>query len=109
MALGIDDFLEKHREYSIILKYPPFSLSNKVRGEYRDDLQKEEIRLRSDFENGESDAFDDMFASIDTKWADELEEARMYQKRYSDPKEAQAAGFKLHDIDPTDSDTPLEP
>lgn len=105
----MQEFLTKHKEYSIIASYPPFSISLKKKRSYLDDLQSEENRILSKYRAGDDDAFDRMFSTLDVKWQDDLEEAKLYQKRYNEPITAQKEAIKLNNLDPEDWDVPLEP
>lgn len=90
------DFVQKHKEYSLILSYPPFSTSLKKRQEYQKDVQEEGGRIIALAQADDEKAYDRMFSTLEAKWADDLEEARLYQKRYPDnPAEAQKVVFKM--------------
>lgn len=89
-------FVQKHTEYSKILDYPPFSTSLKKRDAYTGDCQREVARIMSAANAEDENAHDRMFSTVEAKWADDLEEARLYQKRYPDnPQEAQIVVLKL--------------
>lgn len=91
-----EDFLQKHKEYSLILNYPPFSTSLKKREEYSGDIASEDQRIIALAQAGDEKAYDRMFSTLEAKWADDLEEARLYQKRYPDnPAEAQKVVLKM--------------
>lgn len=77
-----------------MLDWPPFTTSLKKREEYKKDVQKETERILSLSE--EEGGKERMYSTVEAKWADDLEEARLYQKRYADkPEEAQKAVLKL--------------
>jgi hypothetical protein len=92
-----DEFMEKHREYSLYMDYPPFSTSMKKTEEYREDCKKEIKRIFSLSDEEKEDAR--MFSTVAAKWADDLDEARLYQKRYGDSlkgkEEAQKVVYKM--------------
>lgn len=91
-----EDFVQKHKEYSLILNYPPFSTSLKKREEYSGDIRSEDQRIIALAKAGDEKAYDRMFSTLEAKWADDLEEARLYQKRYPDnPAEAQKVVLKM--------------
>lgn len=92
----MEDFVEQHREYSLILDYPPFSTSLKKRKEYQSDMKTEDERIISLVQAGDEKAYERMFSTLEAKWADDLEEARLYQKRYpNNPEDAQKAVLKM--------------
>lgn len=106
-----EDFKEKHKEYSLILNYPPFTTSIKKRNSYMQDAQEEERRIIAMMQAGDESAFERMFSTVEAKWADDLEEARLYQKRYpNNPEEAQKAVLKMEGREnntfPEDDDLP---
>jgi hypothetical protein len=91
-----DEFMEKHKEYSLILDWPPFTTSIKKRDSYMEDAQKEVSRINDLVVSGDEKAYDRMFSTLEAKWADDLEEARLYQKRYpNNPEEAQKVVLKM--------------
>lgn len=105
-----ESFVDKHREYSILGKYPPFSISMKKRESYYADVIEEGNRIQSKEKAGDEDALERMFSTLEVKWNDDLEEARLYQKRYGDDMvAAQKAAIKLNGLDEDDLDVPLEP
>jgi hypothetical protein len=92
----MEEFMQKHKDYSLILDWPPFTTSLKKRKEFKADVQKETGRILALANAKDENAYDRMFSTIDAKWADDLDEARLYQKRYADnPEEAQKAVLKL--------------
>lgn len=99
-----ETFDEKHREYSIYGNWPPFSISSKKRNEYLDDVAEEDRRIGSKIKAGDEDAYNRMYSTLEVKWKDDLEEARLYQKRYgSDKIEAFLAALKIEGLE-EDSD-----
>jgi hypothetical protein len=106
-----DEFMEKHKEYSLILNYPPFTTSIKKRDSYMEDAQKESSRIMTLAQAGDEKAYDRMFSTLEAKWADDIEEARLYQKRYPDnPEEARMVVLKMEGREnntfPEDDDLP---
>jgi hypothetical protein len=91
-----EDFVQKHKEYSLILNYPPFSTSLKKREEYASDIRSEDARIISLIQDNDEKAYERMYSTLEAKWADDLEEARLYQKRYpNNPEEAQKVVLKM--------------
>jgi hypothetical protein len=68
---------DTHRELSLLGDYPPFSL-----------LDQEQYDKWVGDVTGINDDEDDPFVEVMQKWADEIAEARMYQKRYPGDSEA---------------------
>jgi len=84
-AARMGELVETHKELSLLVDYPPFSI----------DL-KQQNNFIEDFTLGIDDEEDDPFAEVMQKWADQIEEARMYQKRYpNDPEAATQAAAKI--------------
>lgn len=71
------ELAETHKELSLLVDYPPFSIN-----------PKEQNNFVEDFTLGLDEDEDDPFAEVMQKWAEEIEEARMYQKRYPNDSEA---------------------
>lgn len=91
-----EEFMQKHKEYSLYLDYPPFSTSKKKSESYKQDVQQEISRILSLSDDEKEDAR--MFSTVTAKWADDIDEARLYQKRYGDNKEeAQKVVYKMED------------
>ena len=84
------EFMRKEKEFALYLDYPPFSTSRKKTEEYMKDCQAEIQRIFSLSE--EQDAR--MFSTVAAKWADEINEARQYQKRYGDAIKGKEAAQK---------------
>ncbi len=104
--------MQQMKDFSLILDWPPFTTSLKKREEFKEDVQKETKRILSLANAKEENAYDRMYSTVNAKWADDLDEARLYQKRYADnPEEAQKAVLKLEgrdNVDPMDDgDIPL--
>jgi len=74
-----------HKELSLLVDYPPFSIN-----------PKEQNNFVEDFTLGIDEDEDDPFAEVMQKWAEQIAEARMYQKRYpSDSEAATQAAAKI--------------
>ena len=71
------ELVETHTELSLLLDFPPFSIDEKQREMFS-----------HEFIHAIDDQEDDPYAGVMKKWAEQIEEARMYQKRYSDDPEA---------------------
>jgi hypothetical protein len=103
-----DTFHKKHAEYSKLLKYPPFTISLKKSGAFRGDLLKEQDRVFGEVDSGNEDGWARAFSTAEVKWDDDIEEARLYQKRYGeDIGEARKAAMKLNNLTEDDQDVPL--
>ena len=76
-ATRMGELVETHKELSLLVDYPPFSIN-----------PKEQNNFVEDFTLGIDEDEDDPFAEVMQKWADEIAEARMYQKRYPGDSEA---------------------
>jgi hypothetical protein len=99
-----ENFIEKHKEYSIYGNWPPFSISSKKRNEYLEDVANEDKRIVSKINADDEDAFERMYSTLEVKWQDDLEEARLYQKRYGEEKiDAFLAALKIEGLE-EDSD-----
>lgn len=85
-------FQDKHQELSILCDYPPFSISRAKHDELTEAIIAEGMRVQS--EGGSSRPF----STLEVKFQDDLEEARLYQKRYGDRVEAQDAAVKLEGL-----------
>jgi len=84
------EFVEKHREYSQLLDYPPFTTSLRKRDAYMEDVQAEDKRIIEATQRGESSKSIQMFSVVETKWLKDLSVARRYQKMFpNSPVEAQ--------------------
>jgi hypothetical protein len=73
----LGEIRDTHQELSLLVDYPPFSIN-----------PKEQNNFVEDFTLGIDEDEDDPFAEVMQKWAEEIEEARMYQKRYPNDSEA---------------------
>ena len=62
-----------YQELVLLLDWPPFSLDERTWNRYADAVN-----------NPSDPEADDPWKSVKSKFADEIEEARMYQKRYGD-------------------------
>jgi len=89
---------DAHTDLSIMMKYPPFSVYEDKRNSLRDAMMEasEEIALEM---NKTDKAPENGYAKVMQKFANDIEEARLYQKRYgSNWREAQKAAMKIDDI-----------
>ena len=81
----LGEIRDTHQELSLLVDYPPFSIDSKQANNFVED-----------FTLGIDEDDDDPFAEVMQKWADQIEEARMYQKRYpGDPEAATQAAAKI--------------
>ena len=71
------ELVKIHTELSSLLEFPPFSID-----------QKQRQMFTHEFIHAIDDQEDDPYAGVMKKWAEQIEEARMYQKRYGDDAEA---------------------
>lgn len=85
-------FQDKHQELSILLDYPPFSINREKREDFRQGILSENERIRNTGEISRP------FSTIEVKFQDDLEEARLYQKRYNSPKKAQDAALEMNNM-----------
>ena len=87
------DYLLKFEELEEHLGYPPLSVFESKSTEYGNDLLSI-MHGSAELWKGEAP-----FAEVEEKWADEIEEAKMYKKRYGgDIEAAQKAGQELAGI-----------
>ena len=103
-----EDFHKKHTEYSQLMKFPPFSISIKKVKEYHADFMKEEDRIFSEFESSKVWPARP-FSTFEIKWDDDIEEARLYYKRYGGYNgrgDAREAAIKLNNLTEEDPDLP---
>lgn len=81
----LDTTGKPHRELSGLVSFPPFSI----------DAVKGSEFMAAILDDVQPDA-DEPFAEVTSKWAEEIEEARMYQKRYAgDDRAATQAASKI--------------
>lgn len=85
---------EKHKELSIIAGYPPFTISKKKREELEEDMRNYTVKCQL------SKDYSRPFSTLITKWDDDLEEARLYQKRYNSPYKAQQEALRINNMEP---------
>jgi hypothetical protein len=85
-------FQDKHQELSILSGYPPFSINRAKYKELADAIVTEGQRIQS--EGGSARPF----STLEVKFQDDLDEARLYQKRYNNIVEAQDAAVKLEGL-----------
>jgi hypothetical protein len=103
-----EDFHKKHVEYSKLMHFPPFSISKNKTDEYRNDFLKEEDRIFSELETSKVWPARP-FSTFEVKWDDDIEEARLYYKRYGGYNgrgDAQEAAIKLNNLTEDDTDVP---
>lgn len=91
---------DKWKELSALFDYPPFTL-------YQDRLNKvldvmndvmDEMNQERNKTNVTPDA-EKVFAPVEDQFADDLEEARLYQKRYPNSRrDAQRAAMKIDEL-----------
>jgi|688.fasta_scaffold798695_2 hypothetical protein len=106
----LDLWKTKHEEYSSYMDFPPFTISRKKRDGFMDDVLKEEQRIISKMRSGDEDAFERMFSTVNVKWEDDIEEARLYQKRYGKDYEGKVEAFeKALELEGLDEDSPGVP
>lgn len=89
-------FQDKHQELSMLSSYPPFSINRDKYNTLAEAIVQEGIRVQS--EGGSARPF----STLEVKFQDDLEEARLYQKRYNDIVEAQKAAMELEGISEDD-------
>ena len=74
-----------HRELWSLMTFPPFSIDPQKASEFGADL----------LDNMQPNA-DEPFGEVTSRWADDIAEARMYQKRYArDDRAATQAAAKI--------------
>lgn len=101
-------FHQKHIEYSQLKKYPPFSISLKKVTQFGEDFLKEEDRVFSEVNSGNKDGYSRAFSTLEAKWDDDIEEARLYRKRYGDDIiQARKVAMKNGNLTEDDEDVPL--
>lgn len=85
-------FHEKHKELSVLLDYPPFTINRKKRKDFQEGIISAETEMRR------TNNYERPFSTLEVRLDDDLEEARLYQKRYGNPYDAQQAAMKLNNI-----------
>ena len=83
-------FQDKFKELDMLSDYPPYSLHENKWKSLNDGMREEENRWKT------ADDKTRAFSTLEVAQADDLDEARLYQKRYNDPKEAQKAALELN-------------
>ena len=96
-------FVEKHKELSALLDYPPFSINRNKRRDFSDAMLEEGTRIAR---TGEIDR---PFSTLEVKWKDDIDEAMLYKKRYNSPKEAQNAAIEINKMDRYEDEDELYP
>lgn len=89
-------FQDKHKELSILLDYPPFSIDRSKRENFRLGIIGEEERIRNTGDMSRP------FSTLEVQLQDDLDEARLYQKRYGSPKKAQDAALEMNNMSADD-------
>lgn len=87
---SIVNYMEKikkaHTEMSVLMDYPPFvgDLERKFRNEFQNEYSLLADRVEKHSEDGNYGAvvLEEPFAELAKKYKDELEEAKLYLKRY---------------------------
>ena len=87
-----DSYYEAHKELSILLRYPPFSIEDdengnelsEVAGEEMTDFHNEVIAPAVEDQGSKYEIEGEPFEQFIEKWQEELEEAEVYQSRYGD-------------------------
>ena len=88
-------FIKQYESLGILHKYPPFSTDIEMTESYLDDLhaatRSVSAKLNGAMDSSEpvdegspefSRLFEGAFEGLESKWADDLDIARLYQKRY---------------------------
>lgn len=92
-AEASSDFGPSHQRLSQAADYPPFSIDNGLRNEFMKAVQEAGMKTPSEKPH----------APIMEQYAEQIEEAEMYQKRYgSELFEAQKAAAKLEGLEISD-------
>ena len=106
----LKNWMDTDEKYSIYINYPPFTISSQKREEYKADIVQEEGRIGSKMNAGDEDAFDRMFSTVEVKWKDDLDEARLYQKRYGMDYDGMVDAFEAAlEVEGLDEDSPGVP
>lgn len=106
---NIESFNEKHKEYSVLTMYPPFSISLKKSRDFKNDINQEEDRVLTAQSSEGDEAFARVYSTLEVKWQDDIDEARLYQKRYGNKwMDAKKAALELNNLSADDDDVPLD-
>jgi hypothetical protein len=89
---------DAHKEISMLIMYPPFTL-------YRDKIDQlvamlEKLDQEASVQIMKTDQYpENLYAPVMEKFKDDLDMARLYQKRYGDDwRSAQAAAMKVDEL-----------
>jgi hypothetical protein len=87
-------FIEDHKKFSLVADFPPFSINKEMRDAFLAEIRKA----------GSADPLEgDAYASVKEDYAEQVDEAEMYQKRYgTEVFEAQKAAAELEKIEISD-------
>lgn len=91
-----EEFTSKHKELSILLDYPPYSINRSKYEELAKAIIEEGRRVMAEKSGARA------FSTLEVKFQDDLEEARLYKKRYNDKKEAQKKAMELEGLSEDD-------
>lgn len=91
------EYLSKYQSLGMLRKFPPFSTDLDMTERYVDDLHAAtravSDKINNDLESDDpadegsvefAKMFEGAFESVERKWADDLDIARLYSKRYGD-------------------------
>lgn len=91
------EYLSKYQSLGMLRKFPPFSTDLDMTERYVDDLHAAtravSDKINTDLESDDpadegsvefATMFEGAFESVERKWADDLDIARLYSKRYGD-------------------------
>ena len=91
------EYLSKYQSLGMLRKFPPFSTDLDMTERYVDDLHAAtravSDKINTDLESDDpadegsvefAKMFEGAFESVERKWADDLDIARLYSKRYGD-------------------------
>lgn len=87
-------FVESHKELSDLMAYPPFSTHEGKAAELGAAMLDEENRWNT------ADDKSRPHSTLRVKFADDLDEASLYKKRYGNYADAQKAALELNGISP---------
>lgn len=83
-----EDFTKDHTRFSLLMMFPPFAADDALLKAYSDEYN--DIQVKSFYGRDEwPQLHESPFLAFERKYADQMEEADLYQKRYgTDFKEA---------------------
>jgi hypothetical protein len=88
----LKEFQDSHSELSKLSQYPPFSLDKNKTFNFGSSIMDDENKWKIAEDKSRP------HSASRIKFADDLEEASLYQKRYNDPVEAQKAAMQIHGL-----------